>query len=189
MRKYQPQFALYIVLALCTLVSCQKDGPAGPEGPAGPAGQQGQRGAPGTANVIYSDWLDVAFEAITDENTGDTLVFIAEIPAPKLVDSILSKGEVKVYLNASTAANPVIFPLPFNDLYGFTSIQNMNLLFEQGNIFIYATGDGSTGLNQNNEKVYQYRYVLIPGGALAVKPNDLKLDNYKDVQKYLNLKD
>ena len=34
-------------------------GPAGPTGPTGPAGANGAKGDTGTANVIYSAWLDV----------------------------------------------------------------------------------------------------------------------------------
>lgn len=169
------------MLALFTITSCQKDGSEGPEGP---------QGAPGTANVIYSDWLDVEFTPETDDDTGDTLVYTASIPAPKLVDSILAKGEIKVYLNAGTAATPAIFPLPLTDLvYALTGIESMNLIFQKGNIILYSTQDASTATNQQGAKVYQYRYVLIPGGALAIKPDNLRLDNYRDVQKYLNLKD
>ncbi len=52
---------------------------------------------PGSANVIYSPWIDVTFNAV------DTF-FEAAIDAPKIVDSIIEKGEVKVYWNINTSS-------------------------------------------------------------------------------------
>lgn len=58
---------LSILFAASLFIACSKDGEIGPQGPKGeqgqvgaegPAGQDGEQGEPGTANVIYSDWLD-----------------------------------------------------------------------------------------------------------------------------------
>src|SRR5215217_3270814 len=71
---------MFLSLIVVTFfVACQKGdtGPAGPAGPAGaagangangPQGPAGPQGDPGTANVIYSDWLDVTFEG--SDSTG-----------------------------------------------------------------------------------------------------------------------
>ena len=98
---------------ILVFAGCAKDGETGPQGPAGPAGPtgstgtQGPKGDVGTANVIYSPWLDVTYEAIPDQTTGDPIAWVAEIPAPKLTADILLKGEIKVYLNAGTAASAI----------------------------------------------------------------------------------
>lgn len=182
--------------------SCGKDGDqgpagpagaAGPAGPAGPAGSAGANGAPGTANVIYSAWTDVAYDAITDTNgtVVDTVAWIAEIPAAKLVDSILQRGEIKVYLNAGTTASPAVFPLPLFDVYVLTGVFNINLYFTTGAISLYSTDDAST-IGTGADKSWQYRYILIPGGTAGrTAPGGKTIDwnNYKEVQAYLGLKD
>src|SRR5829696_3128642 len=89
----------FLVLTVVTLLStgCSKEGPAGPagaQGPQGQAGPQGPKGDTGTANVIYSNWLDVKFDADTvhNGNVVDTVGFSADINAPKLTNAILSGG-------------------------------------------------------------------------------------------------
>src|SRR3954464_11861709 len=105
----------HINLLICFVVisllgaSCQKGdtGPAGPQGPQGEQGQAGAAGAPGpkgdtgTANVIYSNWLDVTYAADTAQNGTviDTVGYYANVPAAKLDSPILAHGEIKVYLN------------------------------------------------------------------------------------------
>ena len=186
------------LLLAITLIfaSCQKGdtGPAGPAGPAGTpgapgaTGSQGPKGDTGTANVIYSEWLDVAFTADTVKtgNIIDTLGFFAEIPAPKLNNDILSQGEMKVYVNAGTSAEPNVFPLPYFDVYTFLSI---NVSFSLELISLYADADFST-FTQNEQKFLQYRYILIPGGVTAAPvTNTIDWNDYKQVKRFLGLKD
>lgn len=202
MKTNMPRF-LYFLMAFALLVAaCGKDGDTGPAGPAGPAGPQGPGGAagpggpqgePGTANVIYSEWLDVAFAEDTDVvAVGDTIfTYHAAIDVPKLTAEIVSQGEVKVYWNLGTAADPTVFPLPVANLVHFGIFLNINPLFYLNTIEIGSNVDVSTGLTQGGEKVWQYRYILIPGGTAARKAAgaDVDWNNYKSVQKYLNLKD
>src|SRR6187402_3058973 len=101
----RPTLILAIVI---TITACSKDGDTGPQGPAGPAGPAGSAGPggpagpAGTANVVYSTWQDVPFTAQVAA-PGDT-TWTATINAPKLVDSILNRGEIKVYVNFGTTA-------------------------------------------------------------------------------------
>ena len=201
---------LFLAMTLI-ITSCGKDGdtgPAGATGPqglpgangsAGPAGPAGAAGAAGTANVIYSAWLDVPFEADTFRTTGnllDTAGYSSDIVVPKLVDSILNKGEIKVYLNAGPANNPLVVPLPFTDLYTFFGVLTINPFFSRNSIFLYSDEDASTftitsGANAG-QKAWQYRYILIPGGTTARPAPGAKAvdwNNYKEVQAYLGLKD
>lgn len=183
--------ALSIFLAACT-----KEGPAGPAGPqgptgaagangaAGPAGPAGPAGAPGTANVIYSAWLDVTYTP-----NADSSVWIAQIAAPQMVDSILNKGEVKVYLNAgkdSTTKNFVV-PLPIYDPFAVRAL--INVYFSTQKITLAATDNVGT-FTRGGAKYYQYRYILIPGGKAAGRyANGIDWNDYNQVKKYLRLID
>lgn len=187
-------FSISCTLFLSLLLiatGCKKGdtGPAGPQGDQGdpgPQGPQGPQGPPGSANVVYSDWIDVEYDPATNQNTGDTVAWVAEIPANAITQDILTTGVVKVYLNAGTADDPVVFALPITDYYALTGVDNINLYFTTGLINLYATQDASTFTDQG-DKVWQYRYVVIPGGQEARSAIDW--NDYNSVKKYLNLKD
>ena len=199
MRKTLQLLPFVLGMALITtIVSCSKEGPAGPAGAAGPAGPQGPSGPagpggqPGTANVIYSSWLDVAFTPVKDTPTTgpiDTIAWTGRINATKLDTAILNRGEIKVYLNAGTSTSPFVAPLPLTDfVYYFLSIQSLNPYFSPGRIDLISTDNGSTETFQG-AKYYQYRYILIPGGTTARTAGKVNWNNYKEVQAYLGLKD
>lgn len=191
--KFGKPFFLLIALSLL-FVGCSKTGPTGPagetgpQGPAGPAGAAGAPGAqgnPGTANVIYSPWLDVTFDG--SDSTG----WFADIDAPKLVDSILNKGEIKVYSNfgSDSINSQFIVTLPVTSELYFTGV-TIQPYFAPQKITLVSTGDLSTFTNNGN-KYLQYRYILIPGGTAAGrKPTGgVNWNNYTEVKKYLGLKD
>jgi len=191
MRKTLQLLSFILSMALImTIVSCGKEGPAGATGPAGPAGPQGPSGpagpagATGTANVIYSDWLDVTFQPQKDTN-GDTLSWQASITAAKLDANILSKGEIKVYVNLNTPTSPTVVSLPI-DPFVWNAI--ISPIYEIGKITLVGDADYST-FTQNNVKSLQYRYILIPGGTTARTSNQINWKDYKQVQAYLGLKD
>lgn len=196
MKKIILQLSAAGVFALAlSFSSCSKEGPQGPQGEQGLQGAQGATGAkgdPGTANVIYSDWLDVTYESVNDtadDGTITPIAWLAGIDAPKLDASILSTGEIKVYINVNTAGDPEIIPLPLFDYYALTGVLNINLTYSTGSIFLYATDDASTFETQG-QKLWQYRYVLIPGGIAARKAaSAVDWNDYNSVKKYLHLKD
>lgn len=168
--------------------SCKKGdtGAQGEQGEQGETGATGATGATGTANVIYSDWLDV------DYYEYDDTTIIGYIETDKLTDSILNYGAVYVYWNFSTASEPSIVSLPFTDTYGFfTGIKGWSLttLYQTGMIYMLSNMDlnPGSGTNSSGDAVGQYRYVLVPGGKAARSAIDWK--DYKQVQKYLGLKD
>jgi hypothetical protein len=191
-----------MLLAVSLLyVACSKEGPTGPQGEqgpagangangaAGPGGAQGEKGDTGTANVIYSDWLDVLYEADTFRNAGvlDTLGFYGGIEALKLDQTMLTTGEMKVYVNLGTAADPNVVPLPYYDVYFNV---NINVNFLAGGIALYSNINPSTFTDSDSgEKIQQYRYILIPGGTGARKAKNINWNNYKEVKAYLKLKD
>ncbi len=192
MKKSFLTMSCYLVMtATMLLTACEKEGSEGPAGPAGPAGNPGPAGPAGAANVIYSEWLNVAYNAITSP-AGDTLRFVANIPAAKLVDSILSKGEIKVYFNFETPSNKDVVPLPYFDPIYFDPAAVINPDYVPGKIILSSNYNMGT-FDENGEKRFQYRYILIPGGTTAGRPAQdgkaIDWNNYKEVQAYLGLKD
>ncbi len=192
MKKISFSVASCMLVAMVLFNSCAKTGPAGTTGatgatgaagPAGPAGPAGVPGAPGTANVIYSEWLDVTYKPDTI-HTGsviDTLGYYSDLTATKLTADILSKGEIKVYWNQGSTASPGVVPIPY-----FDGNFLINPYFFVQRIQLYANANLGTRTS-NNAKIFQYRYILIPGGAPARSMIDWS--KYSEVQKYLNLKD
>lgn len=196
MKKITLQLATGCLLALAiSFSSCSKEGPQGPQGEQGlqgaqgSAGVKGDKGEPGTANVIYSEWMDVAFAADTvhDGAIIDTIGFYATIEAPKLDLNILNTGLIKVFFNAANADDPFIFPLPY-----FSPYLNLTLEpnFSIGSIDIYSNLDVSSFIGTDNKHFQQFRYVLVPGGVAARKAGPVvDWNNYNAVKKYLSLND
>ncbi len=181
---------------LCTIIfatSCQKGdtGPAGPAGPAGPQGTTGSTGAKGdtgTANVIYSAWLDVPFtpDTIHTGNVVDTISYTGTITAAKLTSAILNQGEIKVYFNFGTTANPTVVPLPYVDIiYNGLSI-TPDFAVQK----IYVTSNANAGTATTTAgKQFQYRYILIPGVVPGAAAGPVDWNDYKKVKEYLHLTD
>ncbi len=185
-----------LILAIAILfASCSKTGSTGPAGPAGPAGSQGASGATGatgatgSANVIYSPWLNVTYSG------ADSSGWSATIAAPKLVDSILNKGEIKVYFNAGSdsTGDQVVIALPIYEPFLIGAI--INPYYTPQKITLIASGNVSS-FTIRTYHYFQYRYVLIPGGVTALpvsaygtKATSVNWNDYNQVKKYLNLKD
>jgi hypothetical protein len=183
--------SLFLAIAIL-FASCSKEGPAGATGPAGPAGPTGAAGAPGvpgvpgapgTANVVYSAWLNVTF-------TGtDTTGWFATIPATQLVDSILNRGEIKVYVNIGSDSlnSQRVVPLPVTDIW--ITGTTITPYYQTQKITLVSFDDVSS-FTLRNYHYLQYRYVLIPGGKLAGRyANGIDWNDYSAVKKYLRLPD
>ena len=96
---------------------------------------------------------------------------------------MLTSGEIKVYLNGFSAADPTVIPLPYINVFSGLSITS---LFYLNTIELYSNANVGT-VTQNSVKYQQYRYILIPGGTPARKAS-IDWNNYKAVQQYLGLK-
>lgn len=177
---------LSCLLAATVLIGACKKGDPGPPGEKGDKGDPGAQGAtgskgdPGTANVLYSDWLDLGYSV--DQATG---VFFTQIDEAKVTDDLLSKGEIKVYINLGSAAQKIVSPLPF--VSGDVQITPG---YAPGLIELDANVDASTVTDPaSGKKFRQYRYVLIPGGAHVRMDKQINWNNYEEVKNYLGLKD
>jgi hypothetical protein len=192
MKRNYVQLLVILFATTLFLANCGKKGDPGAQGPAGqngapgPAGPQGPKGDAGTANVIYSDWLDVAFlpDTVHNGNTIDTIGFYSNITVSKLDIDMLSKGEMKVYVNLNSATDPAISALPYFDVYTNISISPTFLL---QTINLYSNIDPSS-VTENGTKYLQYRYILIPGGTKATRKM-VDLNNYNEVKKFYGLRD
>ncbi|MCS3799648.1 hypothetical protein [Niastella sp. OAS944] len=179
-----------LVFTAALLFTACKKGDTGPAGEKGDAGEKGATGATGatgkngSANVIYSPWIDVTFNAVDTSFEG-------VIEAPKIVDSIVQKGEVKVYWNINTPAAPTIVALPYADNGLIFRLKDFLIfpIIQSGSIFLESTYNVSSRTDPNtNEKIFQYRYVIIPGGVSA-RTSTVNWDDYNAVKAYLGLKD
>lgn len=188
-------------LTALLIISCSPEdgaqgpaGPAGPQGEQGPTGQdgadgaQGEQGEPGTANVIYSDWIENGF------TPGGgllqkvfTLATEAEINA---LDINLDQSTIMVYArgNILLLAGDEVIPLPYfrsstEDTYSYT--------FGDGSLRALGTtpNDGSNDFDLFDD----YRYVIIPGGQSTSTgkqtPPDYTKMSYEEVTKLFNIKD
>jgi hypothetical protein len=191
----KPFLAVFTSLLAVTLIFTQcKKGDAGPAGPAGaagaagPAGPAGPKGDTGTANVIYSAWLDVTYVVDTVHNGAviDTIGYHADITANKLTSNIIDKGEIKVYMNWGTTASPDVAPLPILDVFFTGLIINPEFLVQK--ITLFANLDAST-TTQGGQKYLQYRYILIPGGTGARLSKPIDWNDYNKVKAFLGLED
>ena len=190
---------IFFLASTLIISSCSKTGPAGATGATGAngaAGATGATGTTGTANVIYSPWLNVTFQPAFDT------VMYAIIPAPKLTDSILNQGDIKVYVNlgSDSTNSELVSPLPLNESFLFstnTSVLTLviNPYFYADTIQLFSNYDASSYLS-NGYNHFQYRYILIPGGITALpvsangmKSNTINWNDYNQVKQYLGLKD
>lgn len=194
MRKMPFTLSSGVLLAVILMFSyCSKDGDTGPVGPAGPSGTPGPAGGPGaqgpkgdtgTANVIYSAWLDVAYGLFVDSSSIPfDSIYVATVPAPKLSNAILTSGEIKMYINLNSSAQPEIFPIPFFNVFTGLSISP---LFYLQNIELVSNANVGT-LTSGGVKFQQYRYILIPGTVPGQKRPNVDWNNYSEVQKYLGI--
>lgn len=131
----------------------------GTQGPAGP------QGPPGTANVIYSDWI----------NPTDATWSLLNTPRRKLMDiynsqidlDIVNKGIVLVYYRTD---NGWITQLPYNIMLSNGTVAvNISSIYGLSSLVIEMRGYTRDILD--SEYLYNsgagFRYVIIPGGILA----------------------
>ncbi|MFD2790997.1 hypothetical protein KCTC52924_01654 [Arenibacter antarcticus] len=154
-------FAFLIISGL--IMSCSKDdgeiGPQGPQGTQGDQGDQGPKGDTGTANVIYSAWIETEFPTnISAPGAG------FDIEAPDLTQDIMDKGTVMVFGRNLTIFGFDYFALPF-----ITSGNQHNFRIEMEKVLriTAATLSGAASSQVGSPFFEGYRYVIIPGGQPA----------------------
>ncbi len=143
------------------------NGATGATGAVGGTGATGATGATGTANVSYSDWVNVTF-------VGSGSSYITNVTAPKLTQDILDKGDVHIYWKIGSS----IYYIPYSQTIGTTTYTLFQIL-TVGNIKITASYAVTSAT--------QIRYVIIPGGIAGGRRAAVDYADYEAVKKYYNL--
>ncbi len=167
-----------VLMVSISIFSCS-DGEDGATGPAGPAGvdgtdgvngEDGQDGEPGTANVIYSDWIEHGFGISAVEAPTEGF----DIEAPEITDDILNSGVVMVFGVRATGTTEDVeltyYQLPYT-FYGSLQVEYRYRIEPPTSdkaitsIRIQARSVDGTDLDNNASLINAYRYVIIPGGT------------------------
>lgn len=162
------------------------DGPQGPQGEQGPEGPQGPQGETGTANVIYSDWMNIAWNLVD----GPTRKHMYVEESRVVEEEFMATGTLLMYLKLETPEDIVIAALPFtnrtdNLFYVIGKAASGEGL--EGIIMVLVATDSSTPV-QSDWNDYQVRYVMIPGGVPAKMKDDF-LKDYEAVKEYYGIPD
>lgn len=137
------------------------------------------KGATGTANVIYSGWMNA--NRFKDSTIDNTVRRIGHIYTPRLTSAIISSGVVLVYLNFGGGT----FPLPYSS-NAANKISTIDYFLKSNEIVVSRyTHDGTNSVSLST--ALSYRFVIIPGGVLAKLERDhIDLNNPILLQKALN---
>lgn len=191
-------------------IACTKEGPQGPQGPAGAdgatgatgapgatgaTGTQGPQGAPGSANVLYSDWMTFASGRWADSTiatVGD--VRRAVVPEPAITADILDKGLVFCYIHFPARGQYHI--LPFQS-FSPQPTWVTSFVPVVGKIVYYVVlPDGSRPSASWTSGAVRFRHVIIPGGSATglvnrsgVTANRLKSMSYDEIATLFNIPD
>lgn len=184
-------FSVLIAIVLLFSASCKKgdEGPQGAVGPQGTDGANGAKGATGqtgatgpagTANVLYSDWIIA--KNFRDTTTDNSLLRIADLPAPKLTAALLNNATMLIYLDFGGG----VYTLPYTN-YAGGKLNIISFLPRVGKFIITRfTADNSHSVPLST--LLKYRYIIIPGGIKATAlAKQLDIKNYESVKKYYGI--
>ncbi|MCB0372444.1 MAG: collagen-like protein [Muricauda sp.] len=193
-------FKVFISMALSSVLvaSCSPedgaDGAVGPQGPqgeqgvAGPQGEQGdqgEQGEPGTANVIYSDWVNTEL--------GDNILSTSAsftIDAPEIDADMLNFGTILVYARRIDGViGNIVYQLPI--VFGAARQQSYYFRAQSDEIIISVVGNEEGENVGDGTFLEQYRYVLIPGGVSTSGKSASEMDftkmSYDELIAYFNI--
>jgi hypothetical protein len=168
MKTASTTFFTAILIFAFTACSDGDPGPTGPQGPQGEQGTQGtqgpggEKGDPGTANVIYSEWMDVEWNGANDPNYKTM-----KIPEPMITSEFLEKGGVSLFfIRVISGETTLVVPVPYQQgsVYLTSVAQIISGVSTLG--LIALTQDGSS-FSEDQFAGLEVRYVLIPGGTLT----------------------
>ena len=167
-----------ILLAAVVTISCSSE-----DGKDGKDGVDGTNGVPGTANVIYSAWINAP--TATAETIDGTTGVSTSINAPELSADILAKGTILVYMNFGSG----IYTLPYTSTAGGTA-NTITAISTVQKIKLFRFTHSGTG-TVNLPTTLSWRYILIPGGIAATTKavkSDYSKMSYEEVCARLNIK-
>jgi hypothetical protein len=181
---------LVTIVMIITLAACSDGdpGPAGPQGQQGIVGEkgaqgpEGEKGDPGTANVIYSEWLDLEWNGINDPDYKTM-----RIQEPMITSEFVEKGGVSLFfIRAVNEDITIVIPIPyqFGNVNLFSATQIISGVTTLG--LIALSQDGSP-ISEDQFAGLKVRYVLIPGGTLTT--GGRVSYSYESLQNLYNIPD
>lgn len=188
---FRASIAATLLASSLLLTNCQPTngekgdpGPQGEQGIQGPKGDPGPQGAVGTANVIYSNWIDMSNPSKWRRNNPSyweaTLVSTTSIS-----QSIINSGVVLVYMKSSIS--PRVMLTPFTALGNYFTIYSNVFV---GSISLWQQFPASNSpVNLDLQGWNSYRYVIIPGSVPGGRKISIDYSNYEEVKKAFNLPD
>ncbi|WP_160114778.1 collagen-like protein [Aquimarina sp. AU474] len=152
----------WILVILISLFSCSdgEDGSIGPVGEQGEQGPIGEQGDPGTANVIYSDWIPNGFNP-----GGGLLQKLFTLASEQQITDLgvnLDTSTVLVYGRGDILAviGDEVLPLPYEN-----RATDERYTYAIYNGSIRAVGLAASNTDNDFDRFDDYRYVIIPGGV------------------------
>ncbi len=166
-----------------------EQGEQGPQGPPGEQGEQGEQGVPGTANVMYTDWVSFDVSGWNQVTEFGRVTQLYEIQEENISNDIINRGVVLVYIRFGGSTAPRLLPVT-GYVTTTTKEQHIWHRLSAGKIILVfhnlndTTNPGTFGSGN------QYRYIIIPGGTLiSYKADGINLQklSYDEVLETLNV--
>lgn len=151
---------LFTLAVIVMLSACSKDGDVGPAGEQGPEGPEGPEGKPGTANVIYSPWMNITWNGVNEPEYKTMRITENRVTSEFLEDG----GTVLYYIRQKTTDLEIVLALPYfsGSIYVYGATQ---LTPGQNRVGIIAQSLDASDMPSDFFAGLQFRYVLIPGGT------------------------
>ncbi|NIT60724.1 MAG: hypothetical protein GWN00_32330, partial [Aliifodinibius sp.] len=144
----------------------------------------------GTANVLYSSWIDINWDS---EGGYEAVMRISE---SRITEDFLNTGAIQMYFKSEGSSGISVTPLSYitgNHELSFAAALSTDPQNPFNGILLLLDHVNSQAIDQTTIDYFagkQVRYVLIPGGAsLSKRSRDLpiNLDNYEQVKKYYGI--
>lgn len=120
--------------------------------------KEGPQGVPGTANVIYSDWIPVDWDLENDQGS------LMQIDEARITEEFMETGLVLLFIRFNDGGSGFVYAVPFSN----PSTSSYFVVVNSEIRLVVQTMDGS---NLSNNYLFNHlthvRYVLIPGGVNA----------------------
>ncbi len=185
---------ILMVAVIAIMASCSKEGDVGPQGPQGPTGAnganglQGPKGDTGTANVIYSNWIDANWN-VTNNTTSKTMLIPIDESLISYSD-LTNKAIVMMYLKQYGTSS--IYTMPSagrwsNTEYDFT-FGNNSVGFK--GILVNLVSTNGVALTEFQETAFRgnrFRYVIIKGSILGGRLKNPRNMTYDEVCAIYNI--
>ncbi|MCX2682097.1 hypothetical protein OOZ15_19260 [Galbibacter sp. EGI 63066] len=196
----------FMATALMFNLSCSpEDGRDGMDGEQGTQGEQGPAGEDGNANVIASDWFEVEFDDVDNNDPPTAGIMYIDIPEIDLNEFIETGGIILMYnkiLYFSSIYLTQILPITPDNTPG-TYITYFSIYtgedFEDPGPSIELTIEANDVSSLENNPDFAFKYVLVPAANtnMAARQvqgktktwSEVDVNNYEEVMEFLGLEE